>query len=227
MTSNLRGMLEIWLREQWLRIAPVPKSEPGSYARGYDNGMGDILRGVRAILDDCSAVETPVKAWGGSDVCHTCAAHCVVIEDMRTALRDIKSFVGTGSYVGQEVALKVARALGEAYSAVETKLHEGYRQSFLKALEYAGASGLLGDGDKSDLLEIYKRLWPQAPADIRTEPFTPKASTNDVLDRNRDERFVGREIAGCSGGRCEVKDGKQLHCAKHWNELPENGKPDV
>lgn len=41
-------------------------------------------------------------------------------EQLHAALRDIRSFVGTGSFVGQEVALKVARVLGEAYSSVET-----------------------------------------------------------------------------------------------------------
>jgi hypothetical protein len=45
--------------------------------------------------------------------------------------------------------------------------HEGMRQSYLKALELSGASGMLGDGDKSDLLEMYRRLWPRAPSDIR------------------------------------------------------------
>lgn len=57
-----------------------------------------------------------------------------------------------------------------AASAPETfpqPFHEGMRQSYLKALELSGASGMLGDGDKSDLLEMYRRLWPRAPSDIR------------------------------------------------------------
>lgn len=35
------------------------------------------------------------------------------------------------------------------------------------------------------------------------------------------------KVSDCLGGLCEVKNGKQLYCAKHWNELPEktNDKP--
>lgn len=46
-------------------------------------------------------------------------------------------------------------------------LHEGIRQSYLKALELSSTSGMLGDGDKSDLLELYRSLWPRAPSDVR------------------------------------------------------------
>jgi hypothetical protein len=45
--------------------------------------------------------------------------------------------------------------------------HEGMRQSYLKAVEALVASGMSGDGDRSDLLQMYQRLWPQAPSDIR------------------------------------------------------------
>ncbi len=52
---------------------------------------------------------------------------------------------------------------------VEPAFHEGMRQSYLKAVEYALAAGVLGDGDKADLLHMYRRLWPRAPRDIRAE----------------------------------------------------------
>jgi hypothetical protein len=61
MTSNLRVALETFLREQSERISAVPRAQPGSYYRGYDNGMSDILSGLQAVLarttdettDDC------------------------------------------------------------------------------------------------------------------------------------------------------------------------------
>jgi hypothetical protein len=58
-------------------------------------------------------------------------------------------------------------ALGENPEMAVTS--EGVRQSYLKACEISLASGLLGDGDRSDLLELYESLWPRAPTDIRAE----------------------------------------------------------
>lgn len=77
----------------------------------------------------------------------------------------------------REAYLTLMRSNGT--SPVETTvLHEGVRQSYLKACELSLASGLLGDGDRSDLLELYKSLWPKAPPDIREkalmQPVEPK-----------------------------------------------------
>jgi len=55
-TSNLRAACEAFLREQSKRISPTPRADPGSYYRGYDNGMSDILYGLREVL-----ARTPVE----------------------------------------------------------------------------------------------------------------------------------------------------------------------
>lgn len=49
-TSNPLAALRAWLQEQWMRIPAVPRADPGSYERGHQNGMADILRGVAAQL---------------------------------------------------------------------------------------------------------------------------------------------------------------------------------
>jgi len=58
-----------------------------------------------------------------------------------------------------------------------TVLHEGVRQSYLKACELSVTSGLLGDGERSDLLELYESLWPQAPPDIRKQALLQPRKT--------------------------------------------------
>jgi hypothetical protein len=50
-TSNSLGVIKAWMQTQWERIPAVPHNQPGSYARGYDGGMVDILRGLQATLD--------------------------------------------------------------------------------------------------------------------------------------------------------------------------------
>ena len=42
--------LRQFVRDQWARIPPVPHAQPGSYDRGYQNGMADILRGLEEAL---------------------------------------------------------------------------------------------------------------------------------------------------------------------------------
>lgn len=76
---------------------------------------------------------------------------------------------GCGSSSGYwETQEEAAQHWNARMPSVETTvLHEGVRQSYLKACELSLASGLLGDGDRSDLLELYKSLWPKAPSDIR------------------------------------------------------------
>ena len=56
LASNLRAACEAFLREQSKRISPTPRAELGSYYRGYDNGMSDILYGLREVL-----ARTPVE----------------------------------------------------------------------------------------------------------------------------------------------------------------------
>lgn len=65
-----------------------------------------------------------------------------------------------------------------------TVLHEGVRQSYLKACELSLASGLLGDGDRSDLLELYKSLWPNAPSDIREKALMQSIELTPKLECN-------------------------------------------
>jgi NTP pyrophosphatase (non-canonical NTP hydrolase) len=93
----------------------------------------------------------------------------------------------------------------ECYPVETTVLHEGVRQSYLKACELSLASGLLGDGDRSDLLELYKSLWPKAPSDIREKALMQPVEARETsaeparvlqwavdsfgeIARNRDER---------------------------------------
>ena len=66
----------------------------------------------------------------------------------------------------------------EVVAAETTVHHEGVRQSYLKACELSLASGLLGDGDRSDLLELYKSLWPKAPTDIREQALCRPVETS-------------------------------------------------
>lgn len=47
----LHGKLGAWMQQQWSRIPAVPHNQPGSYDRGYNNGMADILRGLAETLD--------------------------------------------------------------------------------------------------------------------------------------------------------------------------------
>jgi hypothetical protein len=75
-SSNLRLALEQFLREQSERISPTPRAGPGSYYRGYDNGMSDILRGLQALLAR-SGDETPTAQ---------CGCPLVPIHDARTCL---------------------------------------------------------------------------------------------------------------------------------------------
>jgi hypothetical protein len=49
--SNPIAVITAWMQTQWERIPATPHSQPGSYARGYDGGMVDILRGLKATLD--------------------------------------------------------------------------------------------------------------------------------------------------------------------------------
>jgi len=41
---------EEFMKGQWERISPVPRSQPGSYDTGYQNGMIDILRGLQEAM---------------------------------------------------------------------------------------------------------------------------------------------------------------------------------
>jgi hypothetical protein len=43
-----------FLRDQWSRIPAVPHAQPGSYDRGYQNGIGDVLRGLQVAITTCS-----------------------------------------------------------------------------------------------------------------------------------------------------------------------------
>ena len=119
-TSNLRSMLETWLREQWLRIPAVPKSQPGSYDRGYNNGMGDILRGVQAILDDCLPDETTAlqidegKLWS---FLRDVLSHGMAIEkDLQAGA--YPSYEHFSAHI-DDVARKRAEELGERCCAVK------------------------------------------------------------------------------------------------------------
>lgn len=53
-----------------------------SAARMLDGDTSETLPPRITVMDDG-------RAMGGSDVCHTCAAHCTVINDMQTALRGL------------------------------------------------------------------------------------------------------------------------------------------
>lgn len=81
-----------------------------------------------------------------------------------TIRRTKRGFVLTDEHAHDYVRM-VANDRGQPDET--TVLHEGVRQSYLKTCELSLASGLLGDGDRSDLLELYKSLWPKAPSDIR------------------------------------------------------------
>lgn len=39
-----------FLKGQWERIPAVPHAQPGSYDRGYQNGIADVLRGLEQTL---------------------------------------------------------------------------------------------------------------------------------------------------------------------------------
>lgn len=39
-----------FLKGQWERIPTVPHARPGSYERGYQNGIADVLRGLEQTL---------------------------------------------------------------------------------------------------------------------------------------------------------------------------------
>lgn len=56
-TSNLESKLRAWAATQWERIPPVPHAHAGSYDRGYQNGLADVLRGIQKVLES-SGVET-------------------------------------------------------------------------------------------------------------------------------------------------------------------------
>jgi hypothetical protein len=97
---------------------------------------------ISAAVDEISSLITRIEAKGE-------VSHWV---DILPALRDAVEIL--------------QRRLRTHSTAV---LHEGVRQSYLKACELSLASGMLGDGDRSDLLELYNSLWPSASTDIREQ----------------------------------------------------------
>lgn len=69
--------------------------------------------------------------------------------------------------VFQVHALSALQLTYEAPDYRKDVFHEGRRQTYLKAVELSIASGLLGEGDRSDLLAMYEHLWSTYPEDIR------------------------------------------------------------
>lgn len=100
------------------------------------------------------------------------------VERLRAALNE---FVDPNCHCGLCYPCNARKALsGDSSTPETTVLHEGVRQSYLKACELSLASGLLGDGDKSDLLELYESLWPRAPVDVRSNALRSSAQQTEA-----------------------------------------------
>jgi hypothetical protein len=73
----------------------IPGIVPAAAMRTFVDALADIdrkrchLRPSHETLPPRIAIMNDGRAMGGSDVCHTCAAHCTVINDLETALRGL------------------------------------------------------------------------------------------------------------------------------------------
>lgn len=113
--------------------------------------------------------------------------------------------------VAQAEARLAQTTVGSAQEARGVRVHEGMRQSYLKAVEEAMRAARLGDGDRSDLLVLYEMLWPGSPDDVRAERLcaaTPSEAREAGVQANLC-RYCGGEGA-VHRETCVLADNQRL-----------------